>query len=272
MSKKRFVLSAIFGATCVVSSLPAHAQFGWSVTFDPTQSAHAISEIAQLEKTYTTTYQTYQNVVGAYNLAQRMATSPKSLYTSYGSGLPSWVPMLPSKDTYGNTGDWLSSVNKYTGQATSAIQNASVTRAAQLTGYEKLNSQGQNIVAAKTATLDLGDSVSATNLQTIGTIRTNQTARQTEIANLEAASHSVDASQQTELATLQRINQALLLLLRTQQDQSQLSQGQTLQQMVQQKQQQDELKSLFQAAQGYETNYQTHVVSSAQGVKEITSY
>lgn len=273
MSQNRFVLSAIFGAIAV-SSLQAHAQFlaGPTITFDPTQATHVISQIAQAEKTYTTTVQTYQNVVSSYNLAKRMASAPSSLYTSYGSGLPSWVPVLPSQNTYGNTGDWLSSVNKYTGQASSAIQSASVARAAQLTGYEKLDAHGQNVVAAKTATLDLGDSVSATNLQAIGTIRNNQTARQTEIANLEAASHSQDASQQTELATLQRINQALLLLLRTQQDQSQLSQGQTLQQMVQQKQQQDELKSLFQTAQGYEANYESHVVSSAQGVKEITTY
>lgn len=272
MSKKRYVLSTIIGGIAAANCIPAHGQFGWSVTFDPTQSAHAISEIAQLEKTYTTSVQTYENVVGAYNLAKRMATSPSSLYSGYGSGLPSWVPMLPSKDTYGNTGGWLGSANKYTGQASSAIQQASVTRLAQLTGYETLDTRGQNIVAAKTATLDLGDSVSATNLQAVGTIRNNQVARQTEIANLESASHSIDASQQTELATLQRINQALLLLLRTQQDQSQLSQGQTLQQMVQQKQQQDELKSLFQAAQGYEANYQSHAISDAAGVKAALHY
>lgn len=66
MSKKRFVFLAVLASLALVSGLPVHAQLGWSVTFDPTQSAHAISEIAQLEKTYTTTHQTYQNVVGAY--------------------------------------------------------------------------------------------------------------------------------------------------------------------------------------------------------------
>lgn len=256
-------------AGLALPSVAAHAQFGWSVTFDPTQAGHVIQQIAQAEKTYTTTVQTYQNVVSSYNLAKHMAESPSSLY---GSGLPAWVPMLPSQNTYGNTGDWLGSVNKFTGQASSAIQNASVSRVGQMTGYEKLDAQGQKAVAAQTATLDLGDSVATTNLQAVGNIRANQTARQAEIANLEVASHSLDPNQQTEIATLQRINQALLLLLRTQQDQSQLSQGQTLQQMVQQKQQQDELKLLFQAAQGYEANYQSHVTSSAQGVKEATSY
>ena len=176
------------------------------------------------------------------------------------------MPVLPSQDTYGNTGGYINSVNRYTGQASSAIQNASVARVAQLTGYEKQTANSQKAIAAQAATLDLGDSVAATNLQAVGTIRSNQTARQTEIANLEAASHSLDPNQQTEMAALQRINQALLLLLRTQQDQSQLSQGQTLQGMVQQKQQQDEMKMLFQASQGYEANFNSKYSTSAASV------
>ena len=268
---RKYALITMLASTAVFTGT-AHAQFGWSVTFDPTQAGHVLQQIAQAEKTYTTTVQTTENVINAYNLAKHMASSPSSLYTSYGSGLPSWVPMLPSQNTYGNAGDWLNSVNKYTGKASTAIQGASVSRVAQMTGYETLDPQGQKAVAAQTATLDLGDSVDATNLQAIGTIRANQTVRQTEITNLETASHSLDPNQQTEMATLQRINQALLLLLRTQQDESQLSQGQTLQQMVLDKQSQDELKLLFQAAQGYETNYQSQVTSSAQGVQEATSY
>jgi hypothetical protein len=267
---KGIAISATLAFAALCTS--AHAQIGWSVTFDPTQATHALSQIAQAEKTYTTTFQTTENVINAYNLAKRMATSPSSLYTSYGTGLPSWVPMLPGNDTYGNTGSWVSSVNRYTGQASSAIQNASVARVAQMTGYQNLNADGQRAVAAQTATLDLGDTVSTTNLQAVGTIRANQTQRQTDISNLETASHSLDPSQQTELATLQRINQALLLLLRTQQDQSQMAQGQTLQQMVQQKQQQDDLKMLFQAAQGYQANYQSHAVSNAAGIKAATNY
>jgi hypothetical protein len=82
----------------------------------------------------------------------------------------------------------------------------------------------------------------------------------------------MDGSQQTELATLQRINQALLLLLRTQQDQSQLAQGQTLQQLVQQKQQQDELKLLFTNADGYQANYNSKVSTSSASVSKAFQY
>ncbi len=269
---KGLVLSAAIALMAMAP--PVHAQFFGvpTVTFDPSQAAHVISQIAQAEKTYTTAYQTTENVIGAYNLAKRMATSPSSLYSGYGAGLPSWVPIIASNDTYGNTGTWMKSLNQNLGTATSAIQSVSVARVASLTGYQNLDTASQRAIAAKTATIDLGDSVSATNLSAVGAVRSNQTQRQTDIANLEAASHSLDTSQQTELATLQRINQALLLLLRTQQDQSQLAQGQTLQHLVQQKQQQDELKLLFQNANGYEANYNSKVSTSAASVSKAFQY
>ena len=259
-------------AALIICTISAHTQVGWSVTFDPTQATHALSQIAQAEKTYTTAVRTTENVINAYNLAKRMATVPSSLYSGYGSGLPSWVPILPSQNTYGNTGGYFNTINSSINAASSAVQSASVARVAQLSGYQNLNSISQRSIAAQSATLDLGDSVNATNLSAVGTIRANQTQRQTDIANLEASSHSLDASQQTELATLQRINQALLLLLRTQQDQSQLSTGQTMQQMVQQKQQQDELKLLFQNAQNYEANYNSKVSTSSTSVSNAFHY
>jgi len=61
--------------------------------------------------------------------------------------------------------------------------------------------------AAQGATVDIGDSVMINNLQMLGTMRANQAARQTDITNLEAATQSQDATQQTIMATLQRINQ-----------------------------------------------------------------
>jgi hypothetical protein len=275
----KFVAIAVFALTAFLAvlalmAIPARAQlFGVpTVTFDPTQAAHVVQQIAKAEQTYTTIVRTSDNVVNAYNLASRMATAPQSLYSGYGSGLPAWVPVIPSNDTYGNTGGYMAAFNRNLGAATSAVQSASVARAAQMTGYNTLDANSQRAIAAKTATLDLGDAVSATNLSAVGAIRSEQAQRQADIAKLEAASHSGDATQQTELATLQRINQALLLLLRTQQDQSQLSQGQTMQQMVEQKQQQDELKLLFLNADGYEANYNSKVSTSGTSITKAFHY
>jgi len=109
-----------------------------------------------------------------------------------------------------------------------------------------------------------------TNLQVLGTIRANQTARQTDIANLETASQTQDPTQQTVMATLQRINQALLLQLRTQQDANQINANLALQQMVAQKQQQDAMKSAFRDSAGYEAYYNANITTSGGAANLLT--
>jgi hypothetical protein len=64
-----------------------------------------------------------------------------------------------------------------------------------------------------------------------------------------------DPAQHTEMAPLQRINQALLIELRTQQETNQMLQAQALQQIVGQKVQQDNLKSLFVLGNNYQQNF-----------------
>lgn len=259
-----FVISVIFSAS-------AFAQFG-GLTYDPTQSAHAVQQILQANDLYTTTLKTSQNVIGAYNLAQRMATAPQTLYRSYTDmGRDQWAQFQQPANTYGNTAPWVSSASTGSGASGSTL-GVSIPRTGQLAGYGSLSAGSQRAVAAQGATVELGDTVNTTNLQAIGTIRANSSQREADIARLEATSHSADPAQQTEMATLQRINQALLLMLRSQQDQSQLTTGQTLNQMVQQKQQQDELKLLFQGAQGYESNYNSKVSTSPASVTKAFHY
>ena len=142
-------------------------------------------------------------------------------------------------------------------------------------GFQLLNfiaQQCHSLTATTAPTIDLGDAANATSLQTIGTVRANAPQREADIKTLETASHSTDPAQQTELATLQRINQAMLLQLRTQQEASQMTQAQSLQQMVQQKQQQDALKMSMQAADGYEANYKSHVTTDTTGITKALSY
>jgi hypothetical protein len=136
-----------------------------------------------------------------------------------------------------------------------ANQTASIQRTGQLSGYSTLSPQGQQTIAAQGATVDLSDAVNATNLQTVGTIRANSARREADISQLEAASHSSDPAQHTEMATLQRINQALLIELRTQQETNEMLQAQGLQLLVGQKMQQDNLKSLFQTGNGYQQSF-----------------
>lgn len=250
---KRQLICAILAAMAAVS--PAHAQFGSGIVFDPTQSAHAIQQIAQASQLYTTTVNTMQNVIGAYNLARQMASLPETLYTTYGTlGQQQWAAIIQPANTYGNSSVWMNAAATGYG-APSAAQAAGINTTGRIAGYSSLSPQGQQSIAAQGATVDLANAVNATSLETVGTIRTSSTQREADIAQLEAASHSTDPSQHTEMATLQRINQALLIELRSQQETNQILEAQALQQMVGQKVQQDNLKSLFQTGNTYKQNF-----------------
>jgi hypothetical protein len=249
----------------------ARAQFGTGIVFDPTQSAHAAQQILQANQLYTTTVQTMKNVIAAYNLAERMASAPQSLYNSYANmGRAVWTSFTNPANTYGNTVTWTGTIN--TGaNASSANQQVSISRSGQISGYTALDTRSQQGLAAQGATSDLSDSANTTTLQTLGTIRASAAQRETDISALEQATHSLDPTQQTDLATLQRINQALLLELRTQQETNQMLETQSVQQLVGQKQEQDGLKMTFIAADGYEANYnsKTSQESSASVAKAL---
>jgi hypothetical protein len=250
--KKTLLLAAVAWA---IAAQESYAQFGSGIVLDPTQSAHAVQQIAQANELYTTTVSTTRNVIAAYNLVQHMASLPQSLYTAYNNlGRQQWTTLTTPANTYGNSQLWMNSASTGTSAAT-ANQNASIPRTTQLTGYSSLSSNGQKAIAARGATVDLSDAVNTTNLQIIGTIRANAAQREADIARLESDSHSTDSSLQTEMATLQRINQALLIELRSQQETNQLLQAQALQQLIGQKQQQDNLKALFVVGNNYQQSF-----------------
>ena len=288
---KRFMLTVTL--SLCAGAPAAYAQFGSGIVFDPTQSGHAIvqieneaksleNEATQIEngtkiftntvKIATTALQTYNTVQQQYNLCRQMMNSPQMLYSRFLSPRSDLMLMQQVSNTYGNSMGWLNASN--TGNAASvSYQQATVPRTpGMVPGYGTASVAGQQQIAAQGATSDIGDSVMTTNLQVLGTIRANQAARQTDIANLETASQSQDPSQQTVMATLQRINQALLLQLRTQQDANQINANLALQQMVAQKQQQDALKAGFQDAADFNSTYQAQVAPAYNGAAQALTY
>jgi hypothetical protein len=288
MRKLILPILAIGIATALQPS--AHAQFGSGVVFDPTQSAHALTQIEnegrsleneaqQIEngtkiftntvKIAATALQTYNTVHQQYTLYRQMMNSPNMLYQRFLSPRSDLMLMQQISNTYGNSMGWLNASNTGTGAAAS-YQQAVVSRTPNMVpGYGTTSAIGQQQIAAQGATIDIGDSVMSTNLQVLGTIRANQVARQTDITNLENATLSQDPSQQTIMATLQRINLALLLELRNQQDANQINANYALQQMVAQKQQQDAMKSAFRDSSGYESFYNTNITSTSSGAANL---
>lgn len=249
-------IKILAAAVAVAATAPAAcAQFGSGIVFDPTQSSHAVQQILQGKQLYTTTVETTQNVIAAYNLAQQMASLPQTLYSAYSNlGGQAWTILTQPANTYGNSLPWIDAASSGYGAAT-ANQAASVPVTGQMSGYSSLSAQGQQAIAARGATVDLSDAVNASNLQTVGTVRANAAQREADISQLETDTHSADPAQHTEMATLQRINQALLIELRTQQETNQMLQAQALQQIIGQKVEQDNLKSLFQTGNGYQQNF-----------------
>jgi hypothetical protein len=250
--KRQLILSVL---ALVVAAPTSQAQFGSGIVLDPTQAAHAAQQILQANHLYTTTVETARNVIGAYNLAQQMANLPRTLYTSYRNlGQQQWTALSRPLNTYGNSILWINAASSGYG-ASGANLSASFPHIGQIIGYKSLSQDGKQAIAARGATVDLADAVNTTNLQTIGTIRASSSQREAEISQLEIASHSSDPAQHSEMATLQRINQALLIQLHSQQETNQILQAQALQQLIEQKSQQDNLKSLFQVGNGYQQNF-----------------
>jgi len=282
--------ASIFTLALAVAVPAAHAQFGSGIVFDPTQSAHAYTQILQEGKSLgneatqieqgtrlytnavqmaTTALNTYGTVMRQYNLYHQMVQSPRMLYSRFLSPRSDLFLMQQIGNTYGNSMGWLNSANTGTGAAASWQQVSVPTTTSTISGYNNLTIAGQQQIAAQGATIDIGDSVTSTNLQALGTIRANQQARQADIANLESQTQTTDTTQQTELATLQRINLALLLQLRSQQDANQINANLALQQIVAQKQQQDAMKAAFSDSANYGTYYRSNIAPANQSSSNL---
>jgi len=283
---KKLIVTALSIGLAAALQPAAHAQFGSGIVYDPTQSVHAITQIEHEEqsisnqfqqieqgqqiftntvKIATTALQAYNVAKQQYNLVHQMILAPRMLYSRFLSPTSDLLLLQQISNTYGNSMGWLNSANTGKG-ATASYQQVSVpTTTNVIPGYSTASVAGQLQIAAQGATVDINDSVMTNNLQALGTIRANQTSRQTDIANLEAATQTQDASQQTVMATLQRINQALLLQLRTQQDANQINANLALQQIVAQKQQQDAMKSAFRDSAGYENYYNVNITTTSSG-------
>lgn len=248
----------------------AHAQFGSGIVFDPTQSAHAIEQISQGQQLFTNSVKLADNAIATYNLAHQMSMAPQSLYQRYLSRSTYWTALNQAANTYGNSQPWTNAANTGTG-AQYAYQQATIPRTNVIAQYSSLSAAAQQQIAAQGATSDLNDAVTVSNLQTLGTIRANEQKREADIESLETASHSLDPAQQTDMATMQRINQALLLQLRSQQESNQINEALALQQIVAQKQQQDALKMTFLQANQFQNGYNA-VAPSYSGAAAAMRY
>src|SRR5207302_6110749 len=145
MKRTSLILAAMLS---IMPASIAHAQFGSGIVYDPTQSAHAITQIEHEERSISnqiqqiengqqifsntvkiasTALQTYNQVKQQYNLDHQMILAPQMLYSRFLSPTTDLRMLQQISNTYGNSAVWVNSANTGNG-ASAAYQQASVPR------------------------------------------------------------------------------------------------------------------------------------------------
>lgn len=236
---KKGAVSLILAALLVVPSA-SEAQLGNGVVYDPTNYQNAVLRYHQLQQHLLELQKTVAKVTSQLNLALQMAQYVHNMPARYRAVFSQWRSFT-SGDLYGNTTRWVSAVNGAGPQSVSpAYQQAIVP----FLGYNQMALSAINPADAlhlrsAAASLQLTDGANIAALTTVGNIRSNAQTVQQQIANLEQDSLSPEASLNTEVSILNKINASNVLTLRTLQDANNLRVAALEQQVLQAKQQRD---------------------------------
>ena len=216
------------------------AQFGVGVVYDPTNYANAVLRYKQLLAQLVQLRQTYQQVLNQYNLALQMSKSAENMPARYRATFSQWRSFTAT-NLYGNTAGWVSAVNGGGPQSVPlAYQQATVPLLAySQSDLESINPADARNIRSAYASLQLADGANVSAMTTVGNVRANSQTVQQQVANLEQDSFSNDASLNTEVAVLNKINASNVLTLRTLQDANNLRVAALEQQVLQAKQQRD---------------------------------
>lgn len=236
---KKGAVSLILAALLVVP-IASEAQLGSGVVYDPTNYQNALLRYRQLQQHLVELQKTVAKVTSQLNLALQMAQYVHNMPTRYRAVFSQWRSFT-SGDLYGNTTRWVSAVNGAGPQSVSpAYQQAIVPFLAyNQVALAAINPADALHLRSAAASLQLTDGANIAALTTVGNIRSNAQTVQQQIANLEQDSLSPDASLNTEVSVLNKINASNVLTLRTLQDANNLRVAALEQQVLQAKQQRD---------------------------------
>lgn len=219
--KRKILAVSLIILLCVAT---ASAQFGFGgVVYDPTNYHNALLRYFQLQQQLIQLKNSYSQLVSQYNLAVQMAKNLHNMPARYRAQFSQWRNTV-GEDAYGNTTAWLSGVNS--GQL-ALVSNGYRQATTQLLQYSPDHLSGMTSdelgrVKSQYASIELSDGANTNAIATIGSMRGNAQDIQTRIANLEEDSFSNDATLNTEVAVLNKINAAGVLTLRTLQDSNKL--------------------------------------------------
>jgi hypothetical protein len=218
--KRRLVAVVAAIALC---SAPLLGIFGFGdIVYDPWNEVHLLAQLSQLSAQYEQLVQTYKMITSQYEQMKwnaRYFVSP----TRWRAARTPWRMAQAPSDAYGLTGGYIGAINS---GANVLGRYARVGR--RLDGWASFNelpgAQADH-ARAQFATVEMADSAATGTMDIVGRIRANAPAVETSIAALEVDSLSDDPALNTEVAVLNKMNAALIVALRNQQDTNKLLVG-----------------------------------------------
>src|SRR5256885_13081105 len=205
---------------------PAFAQLGGGIVFDPTNYKNAVLRYLQLQQQLQQLQQSYNLHMQQYQFIQGQARQLQGMVGRYRAQFSQWQN-LTAGNTLGNTNWWLNGVN--TGDYGTAKQgygqvNRPLGSPAGVNTYDSLK-QAYGLE-------ELSDGSTINGMATIGQLRRNAQQLELHIKQLEDDSLSSDSDLNTQVAVLNKINAANILLVRTMQDTNKLLASLLEQQLV----------------------------------------
>ena len=205
---------------------PASAQLGSGIVFDPTNYKNAVLRYLQLQQQLRELQQTYSLYMQQYQFLQGQARQLQGMVGRYRAQFAQWQN-LTAGNTLGNTSWWVSGINS--GDYGMAKQgygqiNMPLGNPAGVNPYDSLK-QAYGLE-------ELSDGSTVNGMATIGQLRQNAQQLEMHIKQLEDDSLSSVPDLNTQIAVLNKINAADVLLLRTMQDTNKLLAALLEQQLV----------------------------------------
>jgi hypothetical protein len=195
---------------------PAFAQLGSGIVYDPANYNNAVLRYLQLQKQLQQLQQTFNLSLQQYQFLQSQGRQLQGMVARY-RAIPSPWSNLTAGNILGNTSRWVNGVN--TGDYGTA----------QL-GYGQVNASLDNPTGVNTSDSlkqaygleQLSDGSTINGMTTVGELRNNAQQLELHIKQLEDDSLSSAPDLNTQIAVLNKINAADVLLVRTLQDTNKL--------------------------------------------------
>jgi hypothetical protein len=219
----------------------ATAQLGSGIVYDPTNYHNALLRYYQLQQHLVEMQKSYAKITGQLNLALQMAQFIRNMPARYRALFSQWRKVT-SLNTFGNTVSWINGINTGVLPNINTGYLKSTTSLSPYSSYELSGMDPAELgrVQSQYASVELADGANMNAMATIGAIRGTADGIETQIGNLEQDSFSGDASLNSEVSVLNKINAASVLTLRTLQDSNKLLASLLEQQTILAKQQRDQ--------------------------------